>query len=174
MRLIDLIIRLYYDENFIIHLQLFCVAEVLLIGGLLYCFPEDPELPLFVHGKAVYLLGFCHLIGGGALMVFADTPPLYLSFSLPTGNHHCNNHHWSTTYLEGDCSYTNPDCLPGCYWQPLTRRLLASGEISVTNRTFEFTPWKLRPIKIYYSYKGDNQYCYLTLYRGVKKLVELR
>ena len=74
MRLIDLIIRLYHNEDFILHFQLFCVAEVLLIGGLLYCFPGDPELPLFVHGKAVYLLGFCHLVGGGALMVLAGPP----------------------------------------------------------------------------------------------------
>ena len=74
MRLIDMIIRLYNNEEFMLRLELLCVADLLLAGVLLHYY-GGPQLPLFVHGTAVYLLGFSHLVGSGALVALADISP---------------------------------------------------------------------------------------------------
>ena len=172
MRLVDFIIGVYQNEELILHLQLTCLAEVVFLGVLFHYLGCGSQLPLFVHGTAVYLLGFSYLVGNDALVAFADIPRVDWGFKLPI-DHCCDNYHWSATYMDGDCSYTNNDCRPVCYLQPLAQTLLASGEIEVDNKTFEFTPWKLRPIKIYCSYqysKGYNDYySYIILYRSVKR-----
>ena len=171
MRLVDFIIGVYQNEELILHLQLTCLIDLLLAGVLIHYY-WGPPLPLFVHGTAVYLLGFSYLVGNDALVAFADIPRVDWGFKLPI-DHCCDNYHWSATYMDGDCSYTNNDCRPVCYLQPLAQTLLASGEIEVDNKTFEFTPWKLRPIEIIGSYqysKGyDDYYSYITLYRSVKR-----
>ena len=172
MRLVDFIIRVYQNEELMLQPELACLLEVVFIGVLFHYFGRGPQLSLFVHRTAVYLLGFSYLVGNDALVAFADIPRVDWGFKLPI-DHCCDNYHWSATYMDGDCSYTNNDCRPVCYLQPLAQTLLASGEIEVNNKTFEFTPWKLRPIEIIGSYqysKGyDDYYSYITLYRSVKR-----
>jgi len=74
MRLVDFIIRVYQNEELMLQPELACLLEVVFIGVLFHYFGRGPQLSLFVHRTAVYLLGFSYLVGNDALVAFADIP----------------------------------------------------------------------------------------------------
>ena len=151
-----MIIELYNDDEFMSRLELifrvyFFGVYLVSMDVLLKMFPDTTPL---IYLAVKHLLYFPPLAGSDALKAFTTHTPLW-DLKCHNDDHSCVSYDLDKAFEFRDNSYRNSNCFRSCYWQPLVQTLWANGEVDVSNKTFEFIPWKLRPIVICWSYKGD-------------------